>query len=247
MEEENQTNATANIDWVRQDDKTTIPRQDMALASHKGKEKMIGADRVQSDTAASFAMDTLRFLVDAVVNGTANSIDGTVDGSDGADIGVGGKNSTVNVTASLENYDEPEAEHNEDAYTSLSLILTVIACILLAYYVKNNQIYYLPESAGALIFGMVIGAVANLTTDRLWMFKFVRRKDESVAPRMIMSSTLSLSLEAFMSTAQESSSSLFRSFISFFLNFPFVLYQPLIASTVTRALFLFAVTANHLW
>lgn len=38
-----------------------------------------------------------------------------------------------------------EEEHNSDAYTSLLLNVTLISCILLAYYVKANRIYALPE------------------------------------------------------------------------------------------------------
>lgn len=38
-----------------------------------------------------------------------------------------------------------EEEHNSDAYTSLLLNVTLIGCLLLAYYVKANRIYALPE------------------------------------------------------------------------------------------------------
>lgn len=38
-----------------------------------------------------------------------------------------------------------EEEHNSDAYTSLLLNVTLIGCLLLAYYVKANRVYALPE------------------------------------------------------------------------------------------------------
>jgi len=38
-----------------------------------------------------------------------------------------------------------EEVHNSDAYTSLLLNVTLIGCLLLAYYVKSNRIYSLPE------------------------------------------------------------------------------------------------------
>lgn len=38
-----------------------------------------------------------------------------------------------------------EEKHNFDAYTSLLLNITLIGCLMLAYYVKANRIYALPE------------------------------------------------------------------------------------------------------
>ena len=38
-----------------------------------------------------------------------------------------------------------EEEHNVDAYTSLLLNVTLIGCLMLAYYVKAYRIYCLPE------------------------------------------------------------------------------------------------------
>lgn len=50
--------------------------------------------------------------------------------------------------------------------------MTLIGCLLLAYAVKKSKIYYLPESAGALIVGMVLGGMARAFTDRLELFTF---------------------------------------------------------------------------
>jgi hypothetical protein len=52
----------------------------------------------------------------------------------------------TNVTAfSQTDYDLPEEEHNFDAVTVLTLNVTIIGCLLLAYYVKAYRVYYLPE------------------------------------------------------------------------------------------------------
>ena len=56
-----------------------------------------------------------------------------------------------------------EAEHEFDAQAGFILIFTLIACLLLAYSVKQYQVYWLPESAGALLVGVVIGGIARLT------------------------------------------------------------------------------------
>lgn len=44
--------------------------------------------------------------------------------------------------------DKAEEEHNFDAYAALLLNVTIIGCLLLAYYVKAYRIYYLPERYG---------------------------------------------------------------------------------------------------
>ena len=41
-------------------------------------------------------------------------------------------------------YDAEEV-HELDAYASVFLNVTLISCVLLAYYIKKNRIYYLPE------------------------------------------------------------------------------------------------------
>jgi hypothetical protein len=63
--------------------------------------------------------------------------------------------------------------HEYDALTALLLTVTLIGCLLLAYYVKRFRIYYLPESAGAILVGIVVGGMARLATDDLVLFVFV--------------------------------------------------------------------------
>ena len=79
---------------------------------------------------------------------------------------------TINSTdfAVLE---QAETEHSSDAYTALLLNVTLIACLLAAYYVKRFRIYYLPESALALLTGVVVGGGARLFTENLQLFEFV--------------------------------------------------------------------------
>ena len=77
-----------------------------------------------------------------------------------------------NATASFHEAELAEEEHIFDAISSLVLNITLIACLLTAYFVRHYRMYYLPESAGALIIGMVIGGIARLTVDDLKLFEF---------------------------------------------------------------------------
>lgn len=70
-------------------------------------------------------------------------MDGLVDGS----------NSTaypsLQISGSPSIYEElvdnADEIHSEDAWAAVFLNITLIVCALLAYYVKINRIYYLPE------------------------------------------------------------------------------------------------------
>lgn len=61
-----------------------------------------------------------------------------------------------NLTESFIEAELAEEEHAFDAKSALLLNITLIACLLLAYTVKKFRMYYLPESAGALIIGVRI-------------------------------------------------------------------------------------------
>ena len=50
---------------------------------------------------------------------------------------------TANATEAV--FDQAEVEHESDAITVLLMNVTLILCLLLAYYVKRNRIYRLPE------------------------------------------------------------------------------------------------------
>ena len=40
---------------------------------------------------------------------------------------------------------DAEELHEEDAYAAVFLNVVLIVCVLLAYYIKQHRIYYLPE------------------------------------------------------------------------------------------------------
>jgi len=82
------------------------------------------------------------------------------------------RNATSSITYIMENFDAPDIVHESDAYETLILNVTVIGCLLLAYYVKVYRVYSLPESAGTIMAGMVIGGIASLWTDDLQLFEF---------------------------------------------------------------------------
>ncbi|KAL7574253.1 hypothetical protein ACA910_012508 [Epithemia clementina (nom. ined.)] len=72
----------------------------------------------------------------------------------------------------MEDFEHEEEEHVYDALTSLLLNVTIIGCLIFAYYVKKFRIYYLPESAGSLIVGIILGGIARISTDKLVLFEF---------------------------------------------------------------------------
>jgi hypothetical protein len=69
--------------------------------------------------------------------------------------------------------DIAEEEHEFDAVSALLINVTLIGCLLLSYYVKKFRLYALPESAGAVMVGMVVGGIARLCTNDLKLFEFV--------------------------------------------------------------------------
>ena len=90
------------------------------------------------------------------------------------DVVLGDSISETNMT-DVSVLEQAEEEHTYDAVTALMLNVTLIACLLAAYYVRRFRIYYLPESALALLTGVVVGAGARLLTpeDHLVLFEFV--------------------------------------------------------------------------
>ena len=106
-------------------------------------------------------------------NAPTNSTSTIAIDDEGGGSGSDGGAIAVNLTHSYIEAELAEEEHVFDANASLALNATLIVCLLLAYYVKKFKIYYLTESAGALIVGMIIGGMARLTTDNLQLFEFV--------------------------------------------------------------------------
>ncbi len=80
----------------------------------------------------------------------------------------------INITESFKEAEKAEAEHAFDAQAAFTLNVTIIGCLLLAYVVKRFRIYSLPESAGALLVGVIVGGMARLTVGahNLDLFEF---------------------------------------------------------------------------
>ena len=52
---------------------------------------------------------------------------------------------SISPAPTVELIEDAEEVHEGDAYAAVFLNFTLIVCVLLAYYVKKNRIYYLPE------------------------------------------------------------------------------------------------------
>lgn len=79
----------------------------------------------------------------------------------------------INITESFIEAEKVEEEHEFDAEAAFILNLTIIACLLLAYAIRRFRIYSLPESAGALLVGVVVGGCARIALgDNLDLFEF---------------------------------------------------------------------------
>lgn len=55
-----------------------------------------------------------------------------------------------------------DAAHEFGALNTLLLVVILGLCILSAYLIKQNSFYYLPESAAAIVVGVVVGGLARL-------------------------------------------------------------------------------------
>jgi sodium/hydrogen exchanger 8 len=54
-----------------------------------------------------------------------------------------------------------EAEHEFGALNTLLLVVILGLCILSAYLIRQNSFYYLPESAAAIVVGIIVGGLAR--------------------------------------------------------------------------------------
>ena len=82
-------------------------------------------------------------------------------------------NNNNNIESFIE-AEKAEEEHEFDAQAAFTLNVTIIGCLLLAYAVKRFKVYSLPESAGALLVGVLVGGMARLTVgaQNLDLFEF---------------------------------------------------------------------------
>jgi hypothetical protein len=131
----------------------------------------------------------LRFLVDIVAssspiyndsnsndnNATATTIIDDAENITDTSSFVDPQNTTAVEVAAAEALVKVEEEHEFDAVTFLLINLMIIGCLMISYAVRRFRIYYLPESAGAIVVGMIVGGMARLLTpDHLLLFEFVR-------------------------------------------------------------------------
>jgi hypothetical protein len=54
-----------------------------------------------------------------------------------------------------------DAAHEFGALNTLLIVVLLGLCILAAYLIKQNSFYYLPESAAAILVGLVVGGLAR--------------------------------------------------------------------------------------
>ena len=60
--------------------------------------------------------------------------------------------------------DDNEETHEYDAHNVLLLNITLILCVFIAYLIKRNRFYAVPESAAAMLTGIVIGGLVRLAS-----------------------------------------------------------------------------------
>ena len=58
--------------------------------------------------------------------------------------------------------EQSDSAHEFGALNTLLLVVVLGLCILSAYLIKQNNFYYLPESAAAIMVGLVVGGLARL-------------------------------------------------------------------------------------
>jgi solute carrier family 9 (sodium/hydrogen exchanger), member 8 len=58
--------------------------------------------------------------------------------------------------------EQSDAAHEFGALNTLLLVVVLGLCILSAYLIKQNNFYYLPESAAAILVGLVVGGLARI-------------------------------------------------------------------------------------
>ncbi|CAM9178416.1 unnamed protein product, partial [Ectocarpus sp. 13 AM-2016] len=68
-----------------------------------------------------------------------------------------------------------ERAHEFSALNTLLLVVVLGLCILSAYLIRRHRFYYLPESAAAILVGVVVGGMAKIfypTKDELDFLSF---------------------------------------------------------------------------
>jgi solute carrier family 9 (sodium/hydrogen exchanger), member 8 len=60
-----------------------------------------------------------------------------------------------------------DAAHEFGALNTLLIVVVLGLCILAAYLIKQNSFYYLPESAAAILVGLIVGGLARYDSPTL--------------------------------------------------------------------------------
>lgn len=79
---------------------------------------------------------------------------------------------TVSPAPTIQLIEDAEEVHEDDAYAAVFINFILIVCVLGAYYVKVNRIYYLPESAVSMLVGVVIGGITTIVAHDLTLYRF---------------------------------------------------------------------------
>eukprot|EP01032_Pedospumella_encystans_P011347 gene11347-13198_t len=94
-----------------------------------------------------------------------------------------------------------EAAHEFGALNTLLLVVILGLCILSAYLIKKNSIYYLPESAAAILVGIVVGGLVRAVYPSTEELNFLSFEPELffflLLPPIIFEAAYSLETTAF--------------------------------------------------
>ena len=114
-----------------------------------------------------------------------------------------------------------DAAHEFGALNTLLIVVVLGLCILAAYLIKQNSFYYLPESAAAILVGLIVGGLARYDDSEVFHV--------SIFKKYLIFFFLSICNRAVYPSAEELRFLTFDPQIFFFLLLP-----PIIVSTLSK-------------